>query len=162
MSTRHLVIGLAIVGLLLVAPIGIAQTPPPYGAPIALDMARRCVAAAEAEAKKNNWNVVITVLDAGGHAVLMQRMDGTQFGSLEVAREKAYSAIAFRRPTKAFGDAVAQGGAGLRILRLPGASPLEGGFPLVLDGRVIGGVGVSGATGEQDSQIAQACVNALK
>jgi uncharacterized protein GlcG (DUF336 family) len=125
-------------------------------------MARRCMAGAEAEAKKNNWNVVITVLDSGGHAVLMQRMDGTQFGSIEVAREKAYSAIAFRRPTKVFDDIVTQGGAGMRLLRLPGASPIEGALPIVHGGQVIGSVGVSGVTAQQDGQIAQACVNALQ
>ena len=135
--------------------------PPPYGPPITLEQAKKVMAGAEAEAKKNNWNVVITVLDSGGNLVMTQRLDGAQFGSLEVARDKAYSAVAFRRPTKAFEDAVAQGGANLRILRLPGASPLEGGIPIVLDGKLIGAVGVSGVTSQQDAQIARAGIEAL-
>lgn len=162
MNTRHLVVCFAAVTLLLVASTVTAQAPPPYGAPISLDMARRCMAGAEAEAKKNNWNVVITILDSGSHAVLMQRMDGAQFGSIEVAHEKAYSAVAYRRPTKVFEDIVAQGGAALRILRLPGAIPLEGGLPIIHGGQLIGGIGVSGVTSQQDGQIAQACVNALQ
>jgi len=92
---------------------------------------------------------------------MLQRMDGAQFGSIEVAREKAYSAVAFRRPTKAFDDALAQGGANLRILRLPGASPVEGGIPVVAD-KVIGSVGVSGGTSAQDAQVARAGIDSMK
>jgi uncharacterized protein GlcG (DUF336 family) len=141
-----------------------APAPPatPYGAPITLEQAKKVVAGAEAEARKNNWNVVIAVLDSGGHVVMLQRMDGAQFGSLEVAREKAYSAVAFRRPTKAFEDLVGQGGVNLRYLRLTGASPLEGGLPIVADGKIIGGVGVSGVTSAQDAQIARGGLDALK
>lgn len=120
------------------------------------------MAGAEAEAKKNNWNVVIAILDSGGNVVLLQRLDNTQFGSVEVARQKAYSAVAFRRPTKAFQDGVAAGGAGLRLLKLEGASVLDGGLPIVVDGKIIGGIGVSGVTGEQDAQIAKAGADALK
>jgi glc operon protein GlcG len=86
------------------------------------------MAGAEAEARKNNWNVVIAILDSGGNLVMLQRLDGAQFGSIEVAREKAHSAVAFRRPTKVFQDLVGQGGPNLRLLRLSGASVLEGGF----------------------------------
>jgi uncharacterized protein GlcG (DUF336 family) len=93
---------------------------------------------------------------------MSQRLDGTQFGSIEVARDKAYSAVAFRRPTKVFSDAIAQGGAGLRLLNLSGASVLDGGLPIVIDGKVAGGIGVSGVTGEQDAQIGKAGVDALK
>jgi uncharacterized protein GlcG (DUF336 family) len=89
-------------------------------------------------------------------------MDGAQFGSLEVAREKAWSAVAFRRPTKVFQDLVAQGGANLRLLRLTGANPLDGGLPIVADGKIIGAIGVSDVTGEQDAQIARAGIDALK
>jgi glc operon protein GlcG len=135
--------------------------PPPYGAAITLDQAKKVLAGAEAEAKKNNWNVVISVVDPGGQLVTMSRLDNTQFGSIEVAREKAYSAVAFRRPTKAFQDAVGQGGENLRILRLSGASPLEGGIPIVVDGKIVGGVGVSGVTSAQDAQIARAGIEAL-
>jgi len=136
--------------------------PPPYGSPITLEQAKKVMAGAEAEAKKNNWNVVMVVLDSGGNLVMLQRMDGAQFGSIEVAKDKAYSAVAFRRPTKAFDDALAQGGANLRILRLPGASPLEGGIPIVHDGKLIGAVGVSGVTSAQDAQIGRAGIENLK
>jgi glc operon protein GlcG len=139
-----------------------AQGPPAYGPAISLEQALKVLAGAEAEAKKNNWPVAIVVLDSGGNIVALHRLDNTQFGSIEVARQKAWSAVAFRRPTKAFQDVVAGGGAGLRILALEGASPVEGGLPLMLDGKIVGAVGVSGVTGEQDSLIAAAGVAALK
>jgi len=154
--------------LLTVASVGAQQAPPPappqipYGTPISLEQAKNVMASAEAEAKKNNWNVVIVVLDSGGNLVMLHRMDGTQFGSIEVAKEKAYSAVAFRRPTKVFQDLVEQGGANLRLLKLTGASPLEGGIPIVVDGKIAGGVGVSGVTSQQDAQIARAGIEGLK
>jgi glc operon protein GlcG len=141
---------------------GMAQGPPAYGPAITLDQATKVIAGAEAEAKKNNWPVAIAVLDSGGHIVALHRLDNTQFGSVEVARQKAWSAVAYRRPSKAFQDAVAGGGAGLRILGLEGASPIEGGLPLMADGKLVGAIGVSGVTAEQDSQIAAAGVAALK
>jgi glc operon protein GlcG len=143
-------------------PAAAPPPPPPYGTAISLEQAKKVMAGAEAEAKKNSWNVCIVVLDSGGNVVMLQRMDGAQFGSVEVAREKAYSAVAFRRPTKAFDDALAQGGTNLRILRLPGASPLEGGIPIVVDGKLIGGIGVSGVTSGQDAQIGRAGIDSLK
>jgi uncharacterized protein GlcG (DUF336 family) len=149
------------VALLAVAVVDAQGPPPPYGVPITLDQAKKVLAGAEAEAKKNNWNVVISIVDTGGQPVAMLRLDNTQFGSIEVAREKAYSAVAFRRPTKAFQDAVAQGGENLRILKLSGGSPLEGGIPIVVDGKIIGAVGVSGVTSQQDAQIARAGIEAL-
>ena len=138
------------------------QPPPPYGPAITLEQAKKVMAGAEAEAIKNKWNVVIVVLDSGGNLVALQRMDGAQWGSIEVAREKAYSAVAFRRPTKAFEDAVGQGGSNLRLLRLTGANPIEGGLPIVVDGKLVGGIGVSGVTAQQDGQIGRAGVEALK
>ena len=164
--TRQRLLSLAIgTALVFTAATAGAQAPPPppaYGPGITLDQAKKAMAGAEAEAKKNNWPVVITILDSGGNLVMSQRLDGAQFGSVEVAREKAYSAVAFRRPTKAFEDAVAQGGANLRILRLTGAMPLDGGWPIVVDGKIVGGIGVSGVTGAQDAQIGKAGVDALK
>lgn len=162
MNISSFIVFWAVIALGFTASPTIAQTALSYGAPISLDLAQRCMAGATAEAKKNNWNVTITVLDAGGHTVLVQRMDGVQFGSVAVAHDKAYSAVAFRRPTKAFEDLVVQGGTGLRLLKVPGVLPAEGGLPIVHDDRVIGGIGVSGATSQQDGQIAQACLNALQ
>jgi uncharacterized protein GlcG (DUF336 family) len=148
-------------GFLTAVPVD-AQGPPPYGAAISLEQAKKVMAGAEAEARKNNWNVVICVVDSSGHPVAIHRLDNTQFGSVEVARDKAYSAVAFRRPTKVFEDLVAQGGANLRLLQLRGASSLDGGIPIVVDGKIIGAIGVSGVTGAQDAQIARAGIEALK
>ncbi len=142
--------------------IGWAEAQPAYGPSITLEQAKKVMAGAEAEAKKNNWPVVIAILDSGGNIVLLQRLDNTQFGSIEVARQKAWSAVAYRRPSKVWQDVVASGGAGLRILRLEGAAPFDGGLPILVDGRIVGGIGVSGVTGEQDGQIAKAGVDALK
>jgi uncharacterized protein GlcG (DUF336 family) len=142
-----------------------APAPPPqipYGPPITLEQAKKVMAAAEAEARKNRWNVVISVLDSGGHLVAMQRLDGTQLGSIEAARQKAYSAVLYRRPTKVFEDGVAQGGINLRVLKLEGASPLEGGVPIMVGGKIVGAIGVSGMTSAQDGQIARAGAEVLK
>jgi glc operon protein GlcG len=143
-------------------PAPAAPAPPAdYGAPISLEQAKKVMAGAEAEAKKNKWNVVIAILDSGGQLVMLQRLDGAQWGSVDIAREKAKSAVALRRPTKALQDLIAQGGANLRLLNI-GYSVLEGGIPIVVSGKIIGGVGVSGVTSQQDAQIAQAGIDALK
>lgn len=134
----------------------------PYGAPITLERAKRVVAAAQAEAKKNRWNVAISIVDSGGHLVAFERMDTTQFASVEVAHAKARTAVGYRRPSKAFQEVVGSGGQGLRILQLPGAIPNEGGVPLVFEGKIVGAIGVSGVTSAQDGQIAAAGVAALK
>ncbi len=126
---------------------------------LTLEAATRIADAAQAEAARNRWNVVIAVVDDGGHVVHLRRMDGTQVGSVVVAQEKAKSAIHFRRPTKAFADAVASGRTG--VLRLPGAIPIEGGIPLAQGDQMVGAIGVSGVTSEQDGQIAAAGVRAL-
>jgi len=134
---------------------------PQYGPPVTLEQAKKIMAGAEAEARKNSWPVVIAILDSGGNLVMLQRLDGAQWGSVEVAKSKAYSAVAFRRPTKVFQDALAQGGGNLRLLGLTGASVLEGGIPIMVDGRIAGAIGVSGVTSEQDAQIARAGLEAL-
>ncbi len=135
--------------------------PPAYGPPITLEQAKKAMASAEAEARKNSWNVVIAIVDSGGNIVMLQRLDDTQFGSIDVARQKAHTAVAFRRPTKVFQDLIAQGGVNLRLLKLEGASPLEGGVPIVLGGKIVGAIGVSGVTSQQDAQVAQAGAVAL-
>ena len=138
-----------------------AQAPPEYGAPITNEQAKKVMAGAEAEAVKNKWPVVITILDSGGNIMMVQRLDNAQFGSVDISRDKAKSAVALRRPTKVFQDLIAQGGANLRLLNI-GYSVLEGGIPIVVGGKVIGGIGVSGVTSQQDAQIAQAGIDALK
>ena len=161
MKATAVTVVMLVVALFAVVVVDAQGPPPPYGVSITLEQAKKVLAGAEAEAKKNSWNVVISIVDTGGQLVAMQRLDNTQFGSIDVARDKAYSAVAFRRPTKAFQDAVAQGGENLRILKIGGASPLEGGIPIVVDGKLIGGVGVSGVTSQQDAQIARAGIDAL-
>ena len=138
-----------------------AQTLTPYGAPINLELAKKAIAAATAEARRNNLGVAVAVVDTGGALVGFERMDNTHTGSIKVAIQKAQSAAAFRRPTKVFEDTLATGG-GLRILALPGAVPIEGGFPIVIEGRIVGAIGASGGTAQQDGQVAAAGVAALK
>ena len=142
-----------------------APSPPPitpYGAPLGLEAAKKVMAAAEAEAVKNNWAMAIVILDSTGHMVMLHKLDNTQYGSLMAAEDKAHSAINYRRPSKVFEDLVAQGGIGLRSLALRGASPLEGGIPINVDGKIVGAIGVSGGTSVQDGQVAKAGADAAK
>ena len=125
---------------------------------LTLEAAKQIAAAAEAEAKKNNWTMVISVVDDGGHLIYFERMDGTQIGSVEVSQEKAVTAIRFKRPTKALEDTVA--GGRQAILKLPGATPIEGGLPILAGNEYIGAIGVSGGTSPQDGQVAAAGVAA--
>jgi glc operon protein GlcG len=121
---------------------------------LTLEDAKRIASAADAEARANNWSVTIAVVDDGGHLLYLQRSHDTQFGSVETAIMKANAAVAFKRPTKTSEDAVLSGR--LIHLALPGVIPAEGGVPVLRDGVVIGGVGVSGVRSFQDGQIAQA------
>jgi len=128
-----------------------AQTKP-Y---LSLSDAQRITAAATEKAKAEGWNVVIVILDDGGNLISLQRMDGVQVGSVEVAQAKAKSAVFFKRPTKIFEDAMkAEGGA--RIATLPNAVGVEGGLPIFKDGIIVGAIGVSGVTSAQDGIIAAA------
>jgi glc operon protein GlcG len=158
---RLMTLALIVAGLGLAPSVVSAQAPPPYGLAITLDQAKKAMAGAEAEAKKNSWPVVIVILDSGGNLVMLQRLDNAQWGSIDIAKEKARSAVALRRPTKALQDLIAQGGANLRLLNI-GFSVLEGGIPIMADGKIIGAIGVSGVTSQQDAQIAQAGIDALK
>ncbi len=119
------------------------------------------MAAAEAEALRNRWGVAIAVVDSGANLVMLHRLDNAQLSSARIAEQKARSAVEFRRPTKALEDAVAGGGAGLRVLTF-GACVAEGGVPIVADGRIIGAIGVSGVASHQDAQVAQAGADAVK
>ena len=150
------------IALVFVASIVHAQTAPAYGTSIGLDAAKKVAAAAIAEARKNNFTMAISIVDTAGNLVYFEKMDGTQTGSVNVSMEKARSAVLFKRPTKAFQDAVAQGGVGLRMLGLPGAVPVEGGIPLMEGGKIVGAIGASGGTSDQDGQTAQAGVNVMK
>jgi glc operon protein GlcG len=126
---------------------------------LTLEAAKKIAAASEAEARKNNWNVVIAVVDDGGHLVYLQRIDGTQTGSIDVAIQKARTAQAFKRPTKVFEDAIAGGRNAL--IALHGALPLEGGLPIMVGGQLVGAIGVSGVKSTEDGQIAKAGADSL-
>ena len=140
----------------------VAQMPNPYGLPITLENARKAAAPALAEAVKNNWNVAVAIVDPSGNLVYYEKMDNTQLGSANVAIDKAKTAALFKRPSKAFQDALAAGGEAMRILRLQGVTPVEGGLPLVMDGKIVGAIGVSGATSAQDAQCAKAGAETIK
>jgi glc operon protein GlcG len=139
-----------------------AQEPIPYGTPIGVEQARKLIAAAEAEATKQKWPVAIAIVDGSGYLVAFVRMDNTQLGSIDVALEKAKCAALFRRPTKVFEDGLTAGGANNRVLKIPGIIPVEGGIPIIVDGKIIGAIGVSGVKPSEDGQVAQAGVNSLK
>ena len=170
---REIIFGLAMAVLLAgsaaaqapgSAPTAAPAPPPPttpYGPSITIDEAKQVAAAAVAKAKEvSGAPDAIAIVSVGGTLVYFERMDNTQIGSVEVAIDKARSAALFRRPTKAFADAIGRGLLG--ILALKGAVPLEGGVPLIKDGKIIGAIGASGGTGPQDSQVAAAGAAALK
>jgi glc operon protein GlcG len=136
--------------------------PPPYGPPISLADAKRIMEAAEREAAKNSWPMAIAIVDSTGHLLMFHRLDQTQLGSVAVAIAKAESAVNFRRPTKAFEEAIAAGGMGLRLITMPYMIALEGGIPILKEGQVIGGIGVSGMQSSQDAEVARAGLAALE
>ena len=159
--------GLATLAMAFTAVAGSAQNAPapaapmaappvtPYGVSIGIDLAKKVAAAAVAEARRNKFYMVVAVVDTAGNLVYFEKMDGAQNGSVTIAVDKARSSALFRRPTKAFQDAVAQGGVGLRFLGIPGAVPVEGGIPLIEAGKIIGAIGMSGGSSDQDAQCAQ-------
>jgi glc operon protein GlcG len=151
--------------LALSAGSALAQAPtaasPPYGPPITLDQAKRAMAAAELEAAKNSWQVAITILDSGGNMIMFHRVDNAQLSATTVSEGKARTALEFKRPSKALDDAIAAGGAGMRLLALKAITPIEGGLPVIVDGKIIGAIGVSGSLSSQDAQVAKAGADAL-
>jgi glc operon protein GlcG len=174
MVTLKALVAASAVGLLAVIPAfaqqpaapgapAVAAPPPlPYGAPISFEVAKKAMAAAEAEAMKNNLLEVIAILDSGGNLVMLHRMENAQFGSVRIAEGKARAAIEFRRPSKAWEDAIAGGGAGVRVLSF-GVTASEGGLPIVVDGKIIGAIGASGAAlSSQDGLVAKAGADAVK
>jgi glc operon protein GlcG len=136
--------------------------PNPYGPPISVENAKKAAAAALAEAVKNHWAMAVAVVDPNGTLVYYEKTDNTQLGSANVSINKARSAALFKRPTKAFQDALAGGGAGMRVLGLEGAVPVEGGVPIISDGKIIGAIGLSGANSDQDGQCAVAGASVIK
>lgn len=168
-----------ITALVLVAPMSaISQTPAqspapapamapppprlPYGLGISMEAAKKSLAAAEAEARKNNWAVAIAIVDSSGKLAAFSKMDNTPHGSVDFAIGKAVTANNFKRPTKALQDNIALGGVHLRILGQPGITPLEGGVPIIADEKIIGAIGVSGVMSNQDAEVAMAGAAAAK
>jgi glc operon protein GlcG len=153
----------ALAGGVVLAAAAIAQAQiPQYGPNVTLEQARKAGGAAEAEGKKNGWPVAVAIVDTAGQLVYFHRADNTQTASTMIAQDKAVAAAMYRRPTKVMQDAVAGGGAGIRFLNLRGASTVEGGLPLAVDGKIIGAIGVSGVASDQDGQCAKAGVDAVK
>jgi glc operon protein GlcG len=171
---RQVVLGL--VAVMLIAASALAQAPAgqaaapgaspnyytiPIGNSITVDDAKKAVAAAIAEAQQNHWYMAAAVVDPDGELVYFERMDNVQRGSIKVAIGKARSSALYKRPTKVFETGVAGGGAGVRLLGLEGAVPLEGGLPIVVDGKLIGAIGLSGDLSSNDGKCAEAGINAL-
>jgi uncharacterized protein GlcG (DUF336 family) len=154
--TRHF----AAIAFVMFAGIASAQQRPSYGGQITLEDAKKIAAAAVVEAKKNNWNVAIAIVDNHGMLIYYEMLDDTQTSSATITIEKARTAAMFRRPSKAFEDVVSKGR--VAVLGLPGVTPVQGGLPIYVNGKIIGGVGASGVNSDQDEQVVQAGLNALK
>jgi glc operon protein GlcG len=138
-----------------------AAPPPPYGPPITLDQAKRVMYAAELEAAKNSWIVAITILDSGGNMVMFHKFDNVQLSAISTSAGKARTSLEFKLPSKALDDAIAAGGAGMRLLALKDLTPLQGGILILIDGKIAGAIGVSGALSAQDDQVAKAGADVL-
>lgn len=161
MTRRNFMLSAAAAGSALSIAEQVQAQVPQYGAEITLEQAKKAIAAGQDEARKNGWPVAIAIVDNHGFLVAFEKMDNTQTASVQVSIDKALSAAMYRRSTKAFQDAVAGGGAGLRALNLRGASAVEGGLPIVMGGKIVGGVGVSGVAADQDGMVAKAAASAL-
>jgi uncharacterized protein GlcG (DUF336 family) len=148
--------------MVLSAAAASAQMPNPYGASIGADNAKKVAASALAEAKKNGWTQAAAVVDTAGDLVYFEKMDGTQAASIDIAIDKARASVRFKRPTKVLQDQLAAGGEGWRFLTLRGVVAAEGGVPLLMDGKIVGALGISGGTGAQDGQAANAGVAGVK
>jgi len=134
---------------------------PPYGLSITNEQAKKVADAALAPARANGWTVVVAIVDTGGFLVYLEKLDQTQVGSVAIAEDKARSSAIFKRPTKMFHERLARGGDGMIVLGLKGAIPVEGGLPIVVDGKLIGALGVSGGSSAEDEVCAEAGAAAL-
>jgi glc operon protein GlcG len=162
MFSRFVLNSLAALTILFCAGAARAQMPNPYGPPISLENAKKAAEPALAEARKNNWTMAVAVVDTQGTLVYFEKIDNTMNASSQLALNKARSAAIYKRPTKVFQTALAAGGDGLRILAIEGAVPVEGGYPIVMDGKIVGAIGMSGGTSAQDDQCAKVGADTLK
>jgi glc operon protein GlcG len=160
-SFRNALACIAAIALMASTTLNHAADPPQYGTPITNEQAKKAMAAAEAEAKKQNWPVAISIVDTHGFLVMFQKLDNTQLGSVDLSLEKAKASAQFRRTTKTFEDTLDLGGRNLRVLKHP-AMIIEGGVPILVDGKVIGAIGVSGVKSDEDAIVAQAGADVLK
>lgn len=144
------------------APAAPPAPPPAYGETINIETAKKAAAAAVEESKKNNWGMCVAVTGPSGDLVYFERMDACQYASIVISQHKARAAATFRRPTKVFEDRVASGPAGVAAITLDGVIASEGGIPIVIGGKIVGAMGCSGGTGQQDGVACQAGVNAVK
>ena len=161
MSLPAVKLQVALITLLCAVSV-LAQAPNAYGPPVSVENAKKAAAAALAEARKGNWNMAVAVVDTGGILVYYEKMENTQIASADIAIDKARTAVRFKRPSKAFQDLVAGGGAGLRVLGLSAVTPVEGGIPLIVNGQIVGAIGVSGDAAEHDGICASAGAATLK
>lgn len=164
MKANILLLSLTLISSIALAQAEKAQPAPaivPYGESITLEAAKKLANAAQAFATGKQWTIVIAIVDTGGNLVLLEKMDNTQVGSIDVAMGKARTANNYKRPTKSFEDAIANGGVGLRVLSLPNVIPIEGGEPILLNGKIIGGIGVSGMQATQDEEVVKAALAVL-
>jgi glc operon protein GlcG len=157
-----LLLGAALAAAPVLAQTAAPPPPPAYGEPINIEQAKKAAAAAAEEAKKINTFMAIAVVSPSGDLVYFEKMDNTQYASIAIAIHKAKAAATFRRPTQSFEERVAAGGAGLTLLTLDGIIASPGGNPILVGGKVIGAIGLSGGTGAQDHQASLAGVAALK
>lgn len=159
---RHILTALAVSTSLAFSGAAFAQSgPPAYGMPISIEQAKKAAAAAVAEAAKNNWGLCISVVAPSGDLVYFEKMDNCQYASIAISQHKARAAATYRRPTKVFQDAMQKSPANLNLLTLDGIIASDGGYPIVVGGKIIGAIGTSGATGAQDGQAAMAGLAAL-
>ena len=161
MSLPAVKLQVALITLLCAVSV-LAQAPNAYGPPVSVENAKKAAAAALAEARKGNWNMAVAVVDTGGILVYYEKMENTQIASADIAIDKARTAVRFKRPSKAFQDLVAGGGAGLRVLGLSAVTPVEGGIPLIVNGQIVGAIDVSGDAAEHDGICASAGAATLK
>lgn len=163
MKHTSIAVCVLIAAVALLPATAVAQGQPNmYGPTITADQAKTAAAAAIAEARKNQWTMAIAVVDPAGDLVYFEKMDNTQVGSIDVAIAKARASARFKRPTKAFQDALAAGGEGWRILSLEGAVAVEGGLPLIVGGKIVGAIGASGGSAQQDGVTAAAGAGTLR
>jgi glc operon protein GlcG len=161
---RRVMLGVAVMAMVLVAAgnASAQMLPNPIGKPISQENARKAAQAALDVARKNKLTMAVAVVDPAGDLVYFDRVDGTQVASSEIAIEKARSSARFKRATTWFQDVLAKGGEGLRMLALTGAVPVGGGVPLLLNGEIVGAVGLSGGTNREDELCADAAAAAIK